>query len=70
VFNGIKRVLYVYGKPGIGKTAVTKHVLNQFDELKSAVSIYLNASALTPNLALKEVHDVVCGEDEKSCRPP
>jgi len=32
----MKRVLYVYGKPGIGKTAVTKHVLNQFDELESA----------------------------------
>jgi len=70
VLKGMNRVLYVYGKPGIGKTAVTKHVLNQFDELEGAVSIYLNASALTPNLALKEVHDVVCGEDERKLPSP
>jgi cell division control protein 6 len=70
VLKGMNGVLYVYGKPGIGKTLVTKHVLNQFDELDDAVSIYLNASALTPNLALKEVYDVICGEDERKLPSP
>jgi Cdc6-like AAA superfamily ATPase len=70
VLKGMNGVLYVYGKPSIGKTLVTKHVLNQFDELDDAVSIYLNASALTPNLALREVHDVICGEDERKLPSP
>jgi len=70
VLKGMNGVLYVYGKPGIGKTVVTKHVLNQSDELDDAVSIYLNASALTPNLALKEVYDVICGEDERKLPSP
>jgi len=70
VLNGMNGVLYVYGKPEIGKTLVTKHVLNQFDELDDAVSIYLNASALIPNLALKEVYDVICGEDERKLSSP
>jgi Cdc6-like AAA superfamily ATPase len=70
VLKGMNGVLYVYGKPGIGKTSVTKHILKQFDELDDAVSIYLNASALTPNLALKEVYDVICGEDERKLPSP
>jgi Cdc6-like AAA superfamily ATPase len=37
----MNKVLCIYGKPGVGKTAVTKHVLNQFDELKNACSIIL-----------------------------
>ena len=53
ILKETSRVLYIYGKPGIGKTVVAKHVLNQFDELENAVSIYLSASHLTPNLALK-----------------
>jgi len=44
---------------GVGKRLVTKHILNQFDELENAVSIYLNTSALTPNLALKEIKEKV-----------
>ena len=55
---------------GVGKTLVAKHVLNQFDELENAVSIYLNASALTPNLALKEIYEVVCGEDSRRLPSP
>jgi Cdc6-like AAA superfamily ATPase len=70
IIKGMNGVLCIYGKPGIGKTVVTKHVLNQFDELENAVSIYLNASALTPNLALKEIYEVVCGEDSRRLPSP
>ena len=65
LLKGISRVLCIYGKPGVGKTAVARHVLNQFDELENTVSIYLNASALTPNLALKEIYEVICGDDSR-----
>lgn len=68
--KGMGKVLCIYGKPGIGKTVVAKHVLNQFDELENAVSIYLNASVLTPNIALKEVYEIVCGEDERKLPSP
>jgi len=44
--------------------------LNQFDELENAVSIYLSASHLTPNLALKEVYENICGEEEKRLPSP
>jgi Cdc6-like AAA superfamily ATPase len=57
VIKGVNKVLCIYGKPGVGKTVVTKYVLNQFDELENACSIYLSASHLTPNLALKEVYE-------------
>ncbi|MCR6691423.1 MAG: AAA family ATPase [archaeon YNP-LCB-003-016] len=68
VLKGVNKVLCIYGKPGVGKTVVTKHVLNQFDELENACSIYLCASHLTPNLALKEIYEVICGEEKR--RPP
>jgi Cdc6-like AAA superfamily ATPase len=64
VIKGMNKVLCIYGKPGVGKTVVTKHVLNQFDELENACSIYLSASHLTPNLALKEVYEAICGEEK------
>jgi Cdc6-like AAA superfamily ATPase len=65
VLKGMNKVLCIYGKPGVGKTVVTKHVLNQFDGLENACSIYLSASHLTPNLALKEIHEIICGEDKR-----
>jgi Cdc6-like AAA superfamily ATPase len=37
----MNKVLRIYGKPGVGKTVVPKHVLHQFDELKNACSITL-----------------------------
>jgi len=70
LLKGMSRVLCIYGKPGVGKTLVAKHVLNQFDELENVVSIYLNASTLTPNLALKEIYEVVCGEDSRKLPSP
>jgi hypothetical protein len=30
---------------------------------------YLNALNLTPNLALKEVYEVICGEEERRFHP-
>ena len=30
-----------------------------------ACSIYLSASHLTPNLALKEIYEVICGEERE-----
>ena len=70
VLKGVNRVLCIYGKPGIGKTVVAKHILNRFDELENACSIYLSASHLTPNLALKEVYGVICGEEERRLPSP
>jgi hypothetical protein len=64
VIKGVNKVLCIYGKPGVGKTVVTKYVLNQFDELENACSIYLSASHLTPNLALKEVYEARAGEED------
>jgi Cdc6-like AAA superfamily ATPase len=61
----MNKVLCIYGKPGVGKTVVTKNVLNQFDGLEKACSIYLSASHLTPNLALKEVYETICGEKKR-----
>jgi len=57
----MNKVPCIYGKPGVSKTVVTKHVLNQFGELENACSIYLRASRLTPNLALKEIYETICG---------
>lgn len=37
LLKDMSRVLCIYGKPGVGKRLVTKHVLNQFDELENAV---------------------------------
>lgn len=70
ILRGVSRVLCIYGKLGIGKPVVTKHVLNQFDELENAISIYLSASNLTPNLALKEVYEVICGEEDRRLPSP
>jgi len=70
VLKGVNKVLCIYGKPGVGKTVVTKHVLNQFDELENACSIYLCASHLTPNLALKEVYETICGEEKRRLPSP
>jgi cell division control protein 6 len=70
IVKGVNKVLCIYGKPGVGKTVVTKHVLNQFDELENACSIYLSASHLTPNLALKEVYEVICGEEKRRLPSP
>jgi len=70
VLKGMNKVLYIYGKPGLGKTVVTKHVLNQFDELENSISIYLSASHLTPNLALKEVYEAICGEEKRRLPSP
>lgn len=66
----MNKVLCIYGKPGVGKTVVTKHVLNQFDDLDNACSIYLSASHLTPNLALKEVYEAICGEEKRRLPSP
>jgi cell division control protein 6 len=66
----VNKVLCIYGKPGVGKTVVTKHVLNQFDDLDNACSIYLSASHLTPNLALKEVYEAICGEEKRRLPSP
>jgi Cdc6-like AAA superfamily ATPase len=68
--KGVNKVLCIYGKPGVGKTVVTKHVLNQFDDLDNACSIYLSASHLTPNLALKEVYEAICGEEKRRLPSP
>jgi len=70
VIKGVNKILCIYGKPGVGKTVVTKHVLNQFDELENACSIYLCASHLTPNLALKEIYEVICGEEKRRLPSP
>ncbi len=60
------RILYVHGSPGIGKTTVTKHVLNEFeDSTNDAVVIYLNCPNETPNFALKKIYETVCGEDQR-----
>ncbi|MGQ9515144.1 MAG: hypothetical protein ACUVTL_08890 [Thermoproteota archaeon] len=34
-------------------------------EVQNAVSVYLNASSLTPNLALKEIYEIVCGGNSR-----
>jgi Cdc6-like AAA superfamily ATPase len=65
IVKGMNKVFCIYSKPGVGKTVVTKHVLNQLDDLENACSIYLNASHLTPNLALKEVYEVICDEEKE-----
>jgi Cdc6-like AAA superfamily ATPase len=70
IIKGTNKVICIYGKPGVGKTVVTKHVLNQFDELENACSIYLSASHLTPNLALKEVYETICGEEKRRLPSP
>jgi Cdc6-like AAA superfamily ATPase len=70
VIKVMNKVLCIYGKPGVGKTVVAKHVLNQFDELENACSIYLSASYLTPNLALKEVYEAICGEEKRRLPSP
>jgi archaeal cell division control protein 6 len=70
LLKGVNKVLRIYGKPGVGKTVVTKHVLNQFDELENACSIYLSASHLTPNLALKKVYEVICNEEKRRLPSP
>jgi hypothetical protein len=44
--------------------------LNQFEELENACSIYLSASHLTPNLALKEVYEAICGEEKRRLPSP
>ena len=37
------KILYIHGIPGIGKTVVTRHVLNQFEnEVEEAVVVYVN----------------------------
>jgi len=60
------RVLYVHGYPGVGKSTVVKHVLEQFEESnENSVVAYLSCTSLTPYLCLKEIHSKVCGLQNK-----
>lgn len=63
--KGIRKTLYVHGVPGIGKTTVVKHVLNQFEDSHNAEVIFINCASSTPNQALKTIHDRICGEIER-----
>lgn len=66
ISTGISKVLYVHGSPGIGKTTVTKHILNQFqDSTNDAIVLYLNCPTETPNVALKKIYETICGEDQR-----
>lgn len=66
ISSGLSKVLYIHGRPGIGKTTVAKHVLNQFqDSTSDALVIYLNCPSETPNLALKKIFEMICGEDQR-----
>jgi Cdc6-like AAA superfamily ATPase len=64
VLHGKKRALYIHGSPGIGKTATTKHIVNQFEDAYSAEVIYKNSANVTPNQVLHEIHNRVCPEVE------
>jgi len=66
LLKGNRKVLYVHGAPGVGKTTVAKHIANQFEDAhNNATCIYLSSPSLTPNLALKKVYEAVCGEDRR-----
>ncbi|MEM3382804.1 MAG: AAA family ATPase [Nitrososphaerales archaeon] len=65
VLKGRKKVLYIHGVPGIGKTTVTKHIVSQFEDSYNAEVIYVNSECSTPNEALKRIHDLICGEVER-----
>jgi len=62
LLNRSSRVLYVHGSPGIGKSTIVKHVLEQFeDSNENSVVAYLSCTSLTPYLCLQEVYSKVCG---------
>ncbi|MCP8322010.1 MAG: orc1/cdc6 family replication initiation protein, partial [archaeon] len=65
VLKGKKRALHIHGSPGLGKTTVTKHVANQFEDSFNAEIIYINCANSTPNQALHEIHDRICGECDR-----
>ncbi|MEM3382294.1 MAG: AAA family ATPase [Candidatus Bathyarchaeia archaeon] len=66
LLNKSSRVLYVHGHPGVGKSTVVKHVLEQFEESnENSVVAYLSCTSLTPYLCLKEIHSKVCGLQNK-----
>jgi|GEM_PF-1075141 len=65
ILKGRKKALYIHGVPGIGKTTVTKHVMNQFEDSNNAEIVYINSECSTPNEALKRIHDLICGEVER-----
>jgi hypothetical protein len=46
----MNKILYIYGKLRV-RNVIIKHVLNQFDELENAFSIYLSLLHLISNLA-------------------
>ena len=63
VLEGRKNAFYIYGIPGIGKTTITKYVLNQFEDAnENSEILYVNCEISTPNLVMKEIHDIICGE--------
>lgn len=64
VLSGKKRVLYIDGSPGVGKTTTTKHVVNQFEDAYAAEIVYKNSANATPNQVLHEIHDRLCSEAE------
>ncbi len=65
VLKSRKRAFYIHGSPGTGKTTVVKHVLNQFEDTFNSEIVYVNCERTTPNQALKEIHDVICGETSR-----
>lgn len=66
LLNKSFRVLYVHGHPGVGKSTVVKHILEQFeDSNENSVVSYLSCTSLTPYLCLREIHSKVCGLQNK-----
>lgn len=61
-----KRILYVYGKPGIGKTTVVKHVINRLEEeTTNATACYISCSSTTPSFAVKAIYETLFSEGKK-----
>jgi len=61
-----KRILFVYGKSGIGKTTVVKHVTSKLEEETSDVTTcYISCSSTTPSFAIKNIYEKLFNEGKK-----
>ena len=65
ILRGRKRAFYIHGPPGVGKTVVTKHVLNQFEDSCNSEVVYINSESSTPNHALREIYNALGGDVER-----
>ncbi|MBS7609269.1 orc1/cdc6 family replication initiation protein [Candidatus Bathyarchaeota archaeon] len=65
VLKGRIRAFYIHDPPEVGKTVVTKHVLNQFEDSFNSEVVYINSQRSTPNQALREVYNAIGGDVER-----